>query len=86
MGTELNVFYQMLDREIENIIYRVAPQLSSFSGTAKQKVHGYIEPYVQALLGSDGKVDTNTAAEFAKEEACSKIEAFKEKLKNKEAI
>lgn len=84
MGTEISLFYQMLDREIDNLITSLAPQLSSFSGIAKQKVHGYVDPYVQCFLGSDGKVDTDTASEFAKQKVTSEIEAFRAKLNKKE--
>jgi hypothetical protein len=47
------LLYQMLQREIINILEGVAPQFKMFSGVATNYVIELIDPYVTAFLSPD---------------------------------
>lgn len=81
MGVEKELFYQVLDRQIDNIIGSVAPQFGTFSGIVKSKIHGFIAPYVEAFT-DDGTVDVETSSAFLKEKALTEIENFKKKCQD----
>ena len=85
MGTDIELFYQVLDRQIANTVSQLTtglgygPFADIATKVATQKVHQYLEPYVGALtVGKE--VDTDTLCSFAKEKAVSEIEAFKAKM------
>jgi hypothetical protein len=67
----------MLQREVSSIISSVAPQLKMFSNVASNYVIDLIDPYVSAFLSpDDGKLNTNAATEFLKQETNEKINKF----------
>lgn len=90
MGMEIKLFNQIFDREIDNLVSNITRSIGfgAFEGKAcemtKNFAHQKFDPYIAAFMGGDGKIDTDTATEFAKEKALSEIEAFKAKLKKEE--
>jgi hypothetical protein len=71
------LLYQMLQREVSSIISSFAPQLKMFSNVASNYVIDIIDPYVSAFLSpDDGKLNTNAATEFLKQETNEKINKF----------
>jgi hypothetical protein len=56
--TDKELLYQMLDREVKNIIDIAAPQFRMFSGTATNYIISLIDPYVDAFLSpADGSLN-----------------------------
>lgn len=72
------ILYQILDREIDNIIGSLSPLAGVFSGTIKNSVFGYIDPYVDAFLSKSKppKLNSEAAGAFMKSEVNDKINTF----------
>lgn len=76
--SEKEMFFNILNREIDNILSG-NPILLSFSGSIKRWVRGYIEPYLNYFIKED-KVETDIAIAFIEEEISNKIQSFKNKF------
>jgi len=75
--TDKELLYQMLGREITDIISSAAPQFRMFSGVATNYLIELIDPYVSAFLSpDDGKLNKDAAKEFLKQETNDKINKF----------
>jgi hypothetical protein len=75
--TDKELLYQMLEREISDIIGGAAPQFRMFSGVATNYLINLIDPYVSAFLSpDDGKLNKEAASEFLKQETNDKINKF----------
>jgi hypothetical protein len=75
--TDKELLYQMLGREINDIIGSAAPQLRMFSGVATNYLIELIDPYISAFLSpDDGKLNKDAAKEFLKQETNDKINKF----------
>jgi hypothetical protein len=86
--TDKELLYQMLQREIGNLIDITAPQFKLFSGSASSYIINLIDPYVSAFLSpDDGTLNKAAAGEFLKQETNEKIDKFlkdfEDKQKNK---
>ena len=74
--TDKEILYQMLEREIRNILNIINPTLSVFSGTATKYDINYIDPYVDAFMDDGSNIQTAAASEFVKQEVNDKIKDF----------
>lgn len=78
--TDKELLYQMLDREISNLLGGFSPALKGFSGMVTNYVIRYIDPYVDAFI-SGGKINTSAASEYLKDETNKKIEEYMNRFK-----
>jgi hypothetical protein len=75
--TDKELLYQMLQREVNDLINNLAPQFRMFSGVASNYLIELIDPYVNAFLSpDDGKLNKSAAGEFLKQETNEKINKF----------
>lgn len=75
MPSDKEILYSMLDREIDNLLFR-NPMLGMFSGAIKNYVHNFLDPYLNFFMeGNSLQVDM--AASFANQEMAKKVEDFK---------
>jgi ferric iron reductase protein FhuF len=83
MYNDKEIFYQILFREVDNLISNFNnPLLNMFSDPAKHYLQVMIEPYINAFLEPpNNSLNVEMASEFLKEEADAKITKFKEKFK-----
>lgn len=78
MPTDKEILYSMLDREIDNLLgYNSV--LSVFSGTVKNYVHSFLEPYLNFFMEGE-ELQVNLASSFVEEEFHNKLENFKKKF------
>ena len=81
--SDKEVLYNMLNREIQNLVSGV-PMLGMFGGLISNYVIKLIDPYVNAFMEQGGKsLNTEQLGAFASQEVEDKIKLFKEKF-NKE--
>lgn len=60
--TDKELLYQLLEREVKNIIELAAPQFKMFSGTASNFLISLIDPYVDAFLSpADGSLNKRSS-------------------------
>lgn len=79
--TEKELLYQIISREVYNILISISPNLGIFSKLATNYVLSYIEPYVDAFMsGADNTLNTNAASAFVKEEISAKVDNFIKKF------
>jgi hypothetical protein len=72
-----DIFYQMVERYLDNMLIRTNPMVSLFAQPIKNYLFNFISPYVDAFFVGDSKVINTKAAEaFLKSEVNSKIEKF----------
>jgi hypothetical protein len=76
MVSEKEIFFQVLDRYMDNILRGFNPMVALMSAPIKNWVFNYIEPYVDAFLAPDRTLNVNAASAFLKQEVSSKIEQF----------
>lgn len=82
MPTDKELLYSMLDREIDNLLgYNSV--LSLFSGTVKNYIHSFLEPYLNFFMEGE-KLQVNMASAFIEEEVHNKLENFKKKFNEQE--
>jgi hypothetical protein len=75
--TDKELLYQMLQREIGNLIESSIPQFKMFSGAASNYLIELIDPYVSAFLSpDDGTLNQKAASAFLKQETNEKIDKF----------
>ncbi len=85
MQLPVDLVKQILEREACNLITRINPKFAPFSGAISEHAYKYLEPYLNLLANSEGKVDVDEGAEFAKQKASNEIEAFREKIKREQS-
>jgi hypothetical protein len=79
--SEKDILYQMLSREIDNILLNFGPLVTTFSGTIKSYLFNTIDPYVDAFLSPEtNKINTKAASSFVKEEVNNKVNDFLKKF------
>lgn len=76
--TEKEIFYNILGREIDNLL-SANPSLAFFSGVVKKWVFNYIDPYVNLFMEGD-RIQTDMATAFIEDEMSNKIKKFKQKF------
>jgi hypothetical protein len=75
--TDKELLYQMLNREVENLIANVAPQFKMFSPYATNYIISIVDPYVNAFLSpDDGTLNQKAVTAFLKQETTDKIDRF----------
>lgn len=85
--SDKELIFQIIDREIENIIAQINPGLRVFAPMASKYVCRYIEPYVDAFIDPDSsKINTRAAEEYLKQESLSKIGEFMKKFNEKHDV
>lgn len=82
MPSDKEILYQILSREVDNILSNFGPIVNVMSGQIKNYLFGLIDPYVDAFLSSSNKNELNTKAvgAFAKEQVDSKVNDFLRKF------
>jgi hypothetical protein len=78
--SEKEILYQMLSREISNILVGVNPAFGMFTNVATNYVINMIDPYVEAFLSAGSNINTNAAGSFIKEEINTKVDEFMKKF------
>jgi hypothetical protein len=78
--SEKDILYQVLNREVSNLLSRVNPAFRMFSSTITTYLINFVDPYVDAFTNVDGNINTKAASGFLKEEVSEKIEAFMQKF------
>jgi hypothetical protein len=82
--TDKELLYQMLQREVGNLIEIAAPQFKMFSNFASNYVIELIDPYVNAFLSpDDGSLNQKAAGAFLKQETNEKIDKFLKDFESK---
>jgi hypothetical protein len=83
--TDKELLYQMLQREVVNLVETLAPQFKMFSGVAANYVLELIDPYINAFLSpDDGALNQKAASAFLKQETNEKIDKFLKDFENKQ--
>lgn len=77
---EKELLYQVLNREISNILGRMNPAFRMFSSTIATYIINFLDPYVDAFTSPEGDINTKAAKGFIKEEVNAKVEAFMKKF------
>jgi len=75
MVTDSEIIFQILNREIDNILVQFGPLGNLVSGYAKSAIHDILSPYIEAL-SKDKKLDTEVATAFAKSQINEKVDKF----------
>lgn len=78
MPTDKEILYNMLDREVDNLL-RGNPMLTVFSSTIKQYVHNFLDPYLSFFMEGE-TLQMDVASAYAQEEVKNKIDNFKNKF------
>ena len=78
--TEKELLYQVLNREVINLVNSLNPAFRVFSSTITNYLINFIDPYVDAFTNIDGNINTKAAAGYIKEEVSEKVEAFMKKF------
>lgn len=75
MPSDKELLYSMLDREIDNLLIN-NPMLAIFSGTIKNYIHNFLDPYLTFFMDGD-TLHVEMASSYANEELQKKLEKFK---------
>lgn len=76
------LLYQIINREVSNVLIQINPTLALFSNTATNYIINFIDPYVTAFLAGGEKINTQAAGAFVKEEVNEKVDAFIKKFES----
>jgi hypothetical protein len=81
--SEKELLYQVISREVDNILGSINPALRMFNNVATNYVISIIEPYVDAFIANDknNRIDTDAARKFVKNEVSEKVDSFMKKFK-----
>lgn len=81
--SEKELLYQVLNREISNVLGSINPAFKMFSPSATKYIMTLFNDYIDAFIGVDNKLNTEAASEFMKEEINKKVEAFMTRFESK---
>ena len=81
--SEKELLYQVLNREISNVLGSINPAFKMFSPSATKYIMTLFNDYIDAFIGVDNKINTEAASEFMKEEINKKVEAFMTRFESK---
>lgn len=76
--SDKDILYSMIKREVSNLLKGI-PIFAPFEGTINSFVVQLIDPYINAFIGDDNRIDSEQLSAFVSEEALNKISRFKEK-------
>lgn len=75
--TEKELLYQVLNREITNILGSFGPGFRLLAPSVTNFLMSWAEPYINAFSSPDtGKINKKAAAAYLKEETSQKIDEF----------
>lgn len=80
--SDKDIFYQVLERYMDNLLHGINPMVSMMSGPIKNWVFNFISPYVDAFMANGEELNTAAASAFLKDEVSSKIEQFMKDFDN----
>jgi hypothetical protein len=78
--TERELLYQMLSREVSNILGSINPTFRMFSDMATNYLIQIIDPYVSAFTSNGENLNPKVVSSFAKQEINEKIDKFMKKF------
>lgn len=76
MSNDKQILYNMISREVENIVSNISPRLGVFSGTLANYIIKYIDPYVDMFFMGSDSLNTDAAGKFVSTEVNSRIQNF----------
>jgi hypothetical protein len=77
MSNDKDLFYQMLERYIDNSLPHLNPLAALMVQPVKNILFNFIDPYVAAFfVGDSERINTKAASAFLKSEVNKKIEDF----------
>lgn len=81
--SEKELLYQVISREVENILGSINPAFRMFNNIAVNYVINLIDPYVDAFIANDKdhKINTEMVSGFLKNEVNEKVDNFMKKFK-----
>jgi hypothetical protein len=75
--SDKDLFFQLLEREIDNLVRGFGPWGSLVSQPVKNAMFKFIDPYIDAFfIGDSTKINSRAASAFLKSEINEKIEKF----------
>ena len=74
--SDKELLHQIVNREIGNILSGINPAFRVFSNTISNYLIGIVDSYVDAFTNDDGKLMTNAAREYLKDETNKKIDEY----------
>ena len=77
---EKELLYQVINREVSNLLGAFNPAFRMFSSTVSSYLINLIDPYVDAFINPDGNINTRAANKFLKQEVNEKIDTFMKKF------
>lgn len=80
MKSDKEILFQMLNREVDNILMNFGPFGNLAAGPVKKYLYEMVSPYVDAFLNSNESLNTSAATEFTKEQVNDKVDAFLKKF------
>jgi ferric iron reductase protein FhuF len=80
MKSDKEILFQMLNREVDNILMNFGPFGNLASGPVKKYLYEMVSPYVDAFLNSNESLNASAATEFTKEQVNDKVDAFLKKF------
>jgi hypothetical protein len=83
--TERELLYQMLSREVNNILGGINPAFRMFSDMATNYIINIIDPYVSAFISNGNNLNSKAASSFVKQEINDKVDAFMKKFEEETA-
>lgn len=78
--TDKELLYQILSRDVDNILGQYVPQMRIFSGTISRYMMNLIDPYVDAFLQDDDRMNSQAATAFMKQKASAEIQSFMDRF------
>lgn len=76
MSNDKVILYNMLSREVDNIISGINPALGVFSNTITNYIIKYIDPYVDMFFMGTDNLNTEAAGKFISSEVDNKVQKF----------
>jgi hypothetical protein len=74
--TDKELIYQILEREVKNILLSINPTFAMFSPMACNAIENFIDPYIDAFCMGTSRINTEAAGSFIKTEVNEKVDAF----------
>lgn len=81
--TDKELLFQILDREVVNVLNQFSPAFSMFSPMISNFVKKTIEPYIDAFCMGTTTINTDAAGSFVKKEISEKVDAFIKQFNDK---
>lgn len=76
MNGDKEILYNMISREVYNLIGNISPALRVFSDVISKYLIMYIDPYVDAFFMGTETLNTDVAKEYINKEVNDKLSAF----------